>query len=472
MLDNASSKNRRMQLLAARSTWRSVGLGGLAIVGLYFVWLLLLGGGRAGGAGGAGGADGALHDQYSVMIDAGSTGSRIHVYRFQHDGVGGAMVLHSELFEQLKPGLSHYKHDAAAAAASLGPLLQQALEHVPETHHAQTPVNVKATAGLRMLGAAEADAILEATRAVVRASPFFYDPEDAVEIMDGLDEGLFGWVTINYLTGRVSHAPRHTAAVLDLGGGSTQIALSLDARHHAAGAGTVTDVLGTPHRMFMHSFLGYGLMAARARVLAHGLAAADPRRKATSGSGATTPIPTPCVAPGLRLSYHYGDETLAVEGTPAEDGAGARAEACRAVAAAALRHPGSEFNDKGIPRPPPGQPVVALSYYMDRAVDAGLAPPGAQEASVTPAQYLAAAAAECAKPAASINAADTNAALLCLDLAFIGALLTDGFGLAPDTPIVLAKSMQFNGARVETQWSLGAALAEVKETRTALGLDL
>jgi hypothetical protein len=37
-------------------------------------------------------------------------------------------------------------------------------------------------------------------------------------------------------------------------------------------------------------------------------------------------------------------------------------------------------------------------------------------------------------------------------------------------PIVLAKSMQFNGARVETQWSLGASIAEVSETRQALGL--
>lgn len=39
---------------------------------------------------------------------------------------------------------------------------------------------------------------------------------------------FFGWVTINYLTGKLTEAPERTAVMLDLGGGSTQVHVSID----------------------------------------------------------------------------------------------------------------------------------------------------------------------------------------------------------------------------------------------------
>lgn len=43
-------------------------------------------------------------ERYSVVLDAGSTGSRIHVFRF--DVGHGQLKLISDTFEQLKPGRS------------------------------------------------------------------------------------------------------------------------------------------------------------------------------------------------------------------------------------------------------------------------------------------------------------------------------------------------------------------------------
>ena len=65
---------------------------------------------------------------------------------------------------QLKPGLSAYADKPADGAASLKPLLEKALEVVPPELRAQTPIEVRATAGLRLLPGEQADHLLEGPR--------------------------------------------------------------------------------------------------------------------------------------------------------------------------------------------------------------------------------------------------------------------------------------------------------------------
>lgn len=51
--------------------------------------------------------------QYAVIIDAGSTGSRVLAYEFHLGYLDSRLVLDKELFHQIKPGLSFY-HDKPA----------------------------------------------------------------------------------------------------------------------------------------------------------------------------------------------------------------------------------------------------------------------------------------------------------------------------------------------------------------------
>ena len=133
--------------------------------------------------------------QYALTIDAGSTGSRIHVYKFHN--CGPSPELEYETFKMLNPGLSSYAGDPTAAAASLDPLLEEAKRVVPSELWKCTPVEVKATAGLRLLGTQESDAILDEVRNRLETNWDFVVPnEKAVEIMDGKDEG-------GYLVGRL-----------------------------------------------------------------------------------------------------------------------------------------------------------------------------------------------------------------------------------------------------------------------------
>lgn len=128
---------------------------------------------------------------YALMIDAGSTGSRLHLYTFSHcDPTPGAVPkLEDEGFYTTKPGLSAYAGRPKEAAESLRSLLQHAKDGVPESEWSCTPVAVKATAGLRLTGERESKAILREVERWLNAEWPFNVVEDGVVIMDGRDEG-------------------------------------------------------------------------------------------------------------------------------------------------------------------------------------------------------------------------------------------------------------------------------------------
>lgn len=199
--------------------------------------------------------------QYVVMIDAGSSGSRVHVYQFSN--CGPAPVLVNEVFEMLKPGLSSYENDPNAAAKSLDPLLEKAMESVPKNLHGCTPVSVKATAGLRKVGEEKADKILSAVRDHLEKDwPFAVVEGDGISLMGGDDEGVYAWVTANYLLGNIGTPKKNpTVAVFDLGGGSTQIVFE-PSEHVQMAEGDHKYKMsfgGRQFELFQHSYLGYGL---------------------------------------------------------------------------------------------------------------------------------------------------------------------------------------------------------------------
>merc|ERR1712000_330385 len=122
-------------------------------------------------------------------------------------------------------GLSSYKGNPEGAARSLDPLLDVAMQKVPEKIKSCTPIAVKATAGLRKVGDEMSKKILEAVRTRLETEypfPVVSADKGGVEVMDGKDEGVYAWITTNYLLGKIGGPDETpTAAVFDLGGVST-----------------------------------------------------------------------------------------------------------------------------------------------------------------------------------------------------------------------------------------------------------
>lgn len=90
------------------------------------------------------------NENYAVVVDAGSTGTRAFVYKIQIDSTGGRVV-HGYSCGKERLGLSSYANSPADASHMLTTLLEKAAAIVPSKLHAQTRLYVKGTAGMRLL---------------------------------------------------------------------------------------------------------------------------------------------------------------------------------------------------------------------------------------------------------------------------------------------------------------------------------
>ncbi|KIK23478.1 hypothetical protein PISMIDRAFT_453782 [Pisolithus microcarpus 441] len=433
--------------------------------------------------------------QYALMIDAGSTGSRIHIYKFHNCGPTPAFEY--EVFKQIRPGLSSYAGNPQAAAESLDVLLQEAERVVPETLWNCTPVAVKATAGLRFLGARESGEILEAVRAHLERRYRFAMPQrDAVVIMDGKDEGVYAWITANYLLGTIrADAPAGVSpyAVLDLGGGSTQIVFQpergadLDDDDDDEGELQREVLLEGEHKydlvfggntrvLYQHSYLGYGLMSARGSVhrLVEFMDSIRRGRVDDDDENTGRTIPNPCLARGtqkvVEIPLGNGQQKTVV--MAGEDIGGF--EACKRVLELVMAKDAvcelKPCSFDGVYQPslldafPTGK-ILLLSYFYDRITPLTKSDSGTRS-PLTISVISQLAKQVCAGPFSWHehwgNDADVMGELegrpeWCLDLSFMHALLVLGYEFGENREVELGKKIQ----GTELGWCLGATIGMV-----------
>ncbi|KAI9508751.1 nucleoside phosphatase family-domain-containing protein [Russula earlei] len=429
--------------------------------------------------------------QYALMIDAGSTGSRIHVYKFHH--CGPSPVYEYETFVQKQPGLSAYAGRPDDAAQSLDSLLDVAMRTVPEALRRCTPVAVKATAGLRLLGASQSADILDAVRRrLSTAYPFPLESRDPVAIMDGRDEGVFAWVTANYLMDTIrADSPRMAVpyAVLDLGGASTQIVFEPVFRQHEHEAklreGEHRYELsfgGKEHVLYQHSYLGYGLMRARKSV--HRLVDFVASLRNSTSTGAE--IANPCLARGTRrvVEVEVAGSDPATKNVTMFGGDFSGFEACNDIVQLTLAKDAvcqvKPCSFDGVYQPSLMETfrngkVLLLSYFYDRI--SPLLPPSSDTTPSSlpgpppPKPLTVSSLAELAKdvclglpsweqrwagnPHAMQELADRPE--YCLDLTYMYALLRSGYEIEDGREVEIGK--QVDGT--ELGWALGAAIAMV-----------
>jgi guanosine-diphosphatase len=283
--------------------------------------------------------------------------------------------------------------------------------------------------------------------------------------------GVYAWITTNYLLGKIGTVEKiPTAAIFDLGGGSTQIVFQ--PTFPVIGGGMPQTLADGDHKykldfggrdfdLYQHSHLGLGLMEAR-KSIHKALAKA---KKAELGAGWDKgPIVNPCINVG-----QFREVEVDMDGTlvklnmtgPTEPSAAQ----CRGLAESILNKgvdcklTPCSFNgvhQPSLERTFAKEDIYIFSYFYDRVKPLGMPD------SFTLREMMETTAKVCAgEEKWDVFSSFENALFelrdrpeYCLDLSFMLALLHTGYEMPIDREVKTAKTIKGN----ELGWCLGASL--------------
>lgn len=399
----------------------------------------------------------------AVMIDAGSTGTRAQVFTFRKDPETGLLILDKTKLFQEQKSLAALATGTSAPGPFFKPLLEKVKKAVPGIRRRKrTPIALRATAGLRLLGADAAERALEQARNALNASEFLFEPE-WVSVLDEQEEAKHAWTTVNFLKGGLHSGNKDDlVGALDLGGASMQIVYQKDedgkrveekdgeevesagiedVRKYTSEMDTKVMVLGREYTLHTTSYLGLGLFDFTKKLYK----LFDMEGVLEEGN--------PCFRRNklfeektLRLGVPGSEETRVV--TLRGDGDFKR---CVASAEIAIGTFSNIFSNRN--KIPKGKSFYAFAYFYDRTVGLGLPASAAKIDLEAKGKDL------CETPAERFEGEDRDEA--CAEYSYVYALLkifTNDFSEGEGAKI---RFEQFIDGHM-LGWALGATLETIQ----------
>ncbi|CAF4029346.1 unnamed protein product [Rotaria sordida] len=203
---------------------------------------------------------------YAVVVDAGSTHSKIFLYTWPADKSDGLGI--TSRVTQVKacsvPGgpITSIKDPTEINTQQyFESAMSDCINEIPLTRKSRAFIFLGGTAGLRLFEIKDSNYtnnLLSSTRSYFSSLGVrFKAPENQVRIISGSEEGLSGWVSTNILMGQLlkNNKPLETYGVSDMGGASTQFSfIAPDAMHDRFSM----NLFNTAYDIYSHSYLCYG----------------------------------------------------------------------------------------------------------------------------------------------------------------------------------------------------------------------
>ncbi|KAH0787011.1 ectonucleoside triphosphate diphosphohydrolase 3 [Histomonas meleagridis] len=229
------------------------------------------------------------------MIDAGSSGTRAHIYQWDSSDEFPNVQPVSEggkpCFIKIKIPIAKSAKNMTLIPVIFNQIISFCIKHIPPAYLPKTRIFVYATAGMRLLTDLEQEMVIGTTyRYLIKSSPFKVKP-NYIRIISGIEEGIYGWLSVNHLLGNFVHK-NPTVGALDMGGASFQVALEVSDQQSPVHTVTIGD---KRINIYAHSYLGYGANEA--------LKSITRSLYAVFGSSGK-PFEHPCYNNGYNGSYH------------------------------------------------------------------------------------------------------------------------------------------------------------------------
>uniref|UniRef100_A0A4X2LTU0 Ectonucleoside triphosphate diphosphohydrolase 3 n=1 Tax=Vombatus ursinus TaxID=29139 RepID=A0A4X2LTU0_VOMUR len=217
---------------------------------------------------------------YGIVLDAGSSRTTVYVYQWPAEKENNTGVVNQTYRCSVKgSGISSYGNNPQAVPKTFEDCMQRVKEKIPADLHKSTLAHLGATAGMRLLrlqNESAAREVLASIQTYFESQPFDFR---GAEIISGQEEGVYGWITANYLMGNFleknvwnTRSPPHggeTTGALDLGGASAQISfVPEEEAGHSANSTVQVSLYGYTYTLYTHSFQCYGRDEAEKRFLA------------------------------------------------------------------------------------------------------------------------------------------------------------------------------------------------------------
>lgn len=191
-------------------------------------------------------------DNCMIVIDAGSTGSRAHLYQYRFGPQNTPLKIQELKSKSISPGLATLKADSFTIEHYFKELLSDFEQNI------SLPVYVYSTAGMRLVVADKQKKMYQLIGQWFNDNPKLHLLE--AKTISGQEEGLYGWLAVNYLSGTFSKSNSSKIGMMDFGGASIQIAFPVEYQQ-ALDNPSVFNILisGKKYYIYSQSFLGLGI---------------------------------------------------------------------------------------------------------------------------------------------------------------------------------------------------------------------
>jgi hypothetical protein len=194
--------------------------------------------------------DSCTDHQCIAVVDAGSTGSRMHVYAYDLDKTNSPININELWSKKVKPGFATIDNNQSTVDAYLSSLFSGAPVH-------SMPVYFYATAGMRLLPQTKQKVYYQELQQWFARQSDWQLAEG--KTITGTEEALFDWLSVNYHLGTLQSVTNQSIGVIDIGGASAQIVFPVQKNSdHHEGSQIGIDLYGQHFNLFARSFLGLG----------------------------------------------------------------------------------------------------------------------------------------------------------------------------------------------------------------------